>query len=127
MLRKRLSERESLHRLWCVVAMGLVILFGLAGCQTSAHSTDSRLRKMDEMLASELPKGTNMARVSYFLSSRGFRTVPATKPQTIIAIVRQIDTDTLRPANARVTFHFDARDQLESYEMTTAPDELPHP
>jgi hypothetical protein len=82
---------------------------------------------MDEMLASELPKGTSMARASYFLSSRGFRTVPATKPQTIIAIVRQIDTETLRPANARVTFHFDARDQLESYEMTSAPDELPHP
>ena len=102
------------------------VLTVVGGCQTSAHTSDGRLRKIDEMLNSELPKGTSMGRVSYFLSSRGFKTEPTTKPQTMVAIVRQIDTETLRPANARVTFHFDDRDQLSSYELTAAPDEVPH-
>ena len=55
-----------------------------------------------------------MARVNFFLSERGYKTENPGKSQTIVAVVRQIDTDTLRPQNARVTFHFDARDQLDS-------------
>jgi hypothetical protein len=111
----------------CVVGLALAISFSPWGCKTSAHSSDSRLRKIDEMLDAELPKGTSMARVTFFLSSRGYRIENPGKAQTIVAIVRKIDTETLRPANARVTFHFDAGDRLDSYELAASPDEPPHP
>jgi hypothetical protein len=110
-----------------VAVLILSVFFSIGGCKTSAHSSDSRLRKIDEMLDTELPRGTSMARVSFFLSERGYRTENAGKAQTMVAMVRQIDTETLRPANARVTFHFDAHDQLVSYELDPAPDEAPHP
>ncbi len=95
----------------------------VAGCKTSAHSSDPHLRKIDEMLDAELPKGTTMTRVSVFLSSRGYRVEDSPKPHTIVAIVRHIDTETLRPATARVTFYFDADERLTTYDLAPAPDE----
>jgi hypothetical protein len=119
----RKAAAQSLY----LAALLTFFSFSVAGCKTSAHSSDPQLRKIDEMLDTELPKGTNMARVTFFLSERGYKTENPAKSQTIVAVVRQIDTDTLRPQNARVTFHFDARDQLDSYELVPAPDEPIHP
>jgi hypothetical protein len=110
-----------------LMALLCIFLFGAGGCKTSAHSSDARVKKIDEMLGAELPKGTSMAQVSQFLSARGYRIEHADKPQTMVAIVRHIDTDTLRPQNARVTFHFDAGDRLDSYELVASPDEPIHP
>lgn len=110
------------------LAVALLAVLALAtGCKTSAHSTDSRVRKIDEMLDVELPKGTNMAKVDFFLSARGFQIENSGEAQTIVAIVRQVDTETLRPQNARVIFHFDPSGQLISYELAEAPDEPLHP
>ncbi len=97
------------------------------GCKTSAHSSDARLRGIDEMLDAELPKGSNLARVNLFLNERGYKVENPGSGQTVVAVVRKIDTETLRPANARVTFHFDKQDQLQSYEMAAAPDQPLHP
>ena len=113
-------------RLFLLVLV-LAIVLNEAGCKASAHSSDPRLRKIDEMLGAELPKGTTMGRVSFFLSARGYRVENFGKAQTMVAIVRQIDTETLRPENARVTFHFDVYDRLASYELAPSPDEPPHP
>ncbi|HVS88881.1 MAG TPA: hypothetical protein VHF01_11775 [Candidatus Acidoferrum sp.] len=41
---------------------------------------------------------------------------------TIVAIVRQVDTDTLQPATARVQFHFDANGKMTSYDLQRTPD-----
>lgn len=106
---------------------GLLTALTIGGCKTSKHSSDARLRAIDEMLDAELPKGTNLARVSLFLNERGYRVENPGKGQMVVAVVRKIDTETLRPVNARVTFHFDAQDQLQSYEMASAPDEPMHP
>ena len=106
---------------------GLFAALAIGGCKTSKHSSDARLKAIDEMLDAELPKGTNLARVSLFLNERGYRVENPGKAQTVVAVVRKIDTETLRPVNARVTFHFDGQDQLQSYEMTSAPDEPIHP
>ena len=55
------------------LVLAVVLVAGVAGCKTSAHSSDPHLRKIDEMLDAELPKGTTMTRVSVFLSSSGYR------------------------------------------------------
>jgi len=105
------------------VMLAVVLVAGVAGCKTSAHSSDPHLRRIDEMLDAELPKGTTMTRVNVFLSSNGYRVEASPKPHTIVAIVRHIDTETLRPATARVTFYFDAGERLTTYDLAPAPDE----
>jgi hypothetical protein len=105
------------------LVLAVVLVGGVAGCKTSAHSSDPHLRKIDEMLDAELPKGTAMTRVSVFLSSNGYRVEDSGNPRTIVAIVRHIDTETLRPATARVTFHFDFSERLTTYDLAPAPDE----
>jgi hypothetical protein len=122
----------SLHRLTALrianaalfrLILAVVMVAGVAGCKTSAHSSDPHLRKIDEMLDAELPKGTPMTKVNVFLSSNGYRVEDSGKPRTIVAIVRHIDTETLRPATARVTFHFNAGERLTTYDLAPAPDE----
>jgi hypothetical protein len=118
---------RAITRVGILLLIGLLAALAIGGCKTSKHSSDARLRAIDEMLDAELPKGTNLARVSLFLNERGYRVENPGKGQMVVAVVRKIDTETLRPVNARVTFHFDAQDQLQSYEMASAPDEPMHP
>jgi hypothetical protein len=121
--RHRLKDLHIASAPLGLLMLAMILVVGLAGCKTSAHSSDPHLRKIDEMLDAELPKGTTMTRVNVFLSSRGYRVEDSPKPHTIVAIVRHIDTETLRPATARVTFHFDAGERLTTYDLTAAPDE----
>lgn len=128
-----LQSQLPMRRTRGITVVGILLFaaifatLAIGGCKTSKHSSDARLRAIDEMLDAELPKGTNLARVSLFLNERGYRVENPGKGQMVVAVVRKIDTETLRPVNARVTFHFDAQDQLQSYEMTSAPDEPMHP
>jgi hypothetical protein len=80
------------------------------------------LRKIDELLDAQLPKGTSRSRVGFFLTTRGYNVEGSPDVHTIIAIVRHIDTETLQPSTARVIFHFDAGDRLTSYDLERAPD-----
>ncbi len=98
------------------------MLISGGGCKTSPHSSDPRVRKIDEMLDKELPKGTSMTRVNLFLNERGYRMENGGKAQTIVAVVRHIDTETLRPETARVTFHFDATNELTTYDLVSSAD-----
>jgi hypothetical protein len=107
-----------------MLALGcLALLFAISicGCRSRSHTSDSRLQKIDEMLNAQLPQGTPRSRVEYFLSSRGYQTESHDK-NTTVAVVRQIDTETLQPATARVTFHFNGNSKLTSYELQSAPD-----
>jgi hypothetical protein len=72
------------------------------------------------MLDSQLPAGTAKSRVIFYLSSQNFLVENTGDARTIVAIVHHVDTDTLQPATARVTFHFDASDNLKSYELVVA-------
>jgi hypothetical protein len=102
--------------------LALLCAFSICGCKSRvAHTSDPRLQKIDEMLNAQLPQGTPRSRVEYFLSSRGYQTESHDK-NVVIAVVRHIDTDTLLPATARVTFHFDERQKLTSYELQSSPD-----
>jgi hypothetical protein len=99
---------------------GFFLALALTGCKSSAHTSDPRLRQIDEMLDSPLPQGTPRSRVIFFLSSQGFPLENTGDAKVIVATVHHIDTDTLQPATARVTFHFDASDKLKSYELDAA-------
>ena len=103
----------------------LCLVVAASGCQSNSHTSDSRLRKIDETLAAQLPKGTTRERVEFFLRSRGFPQQTSAGPAEVVAIVRLVDTETLQPVTARVTFHFDSLNKLITYDMQAAPNDAP--
>ena len=105
----------------------LFTLLALAGCKHSRHTFNPSLKQIDEMLDAQLPQGTSKARVAVYLSAQGFPVESTNDPRTMVATVRHVDTETLRPETARVTFHFDARDKLTTYELTAAPSSASQP
>lgn len=113
---------ESLRTLASLAFIAVLLSFPISGCKGRGHTSDSRLKKIDELLAAQLPKGVTRGRVEYFLNSRGYRIETSSNKDEVVAIVRQIDTETLQPAAATVTFHFDSNNNLLSYELRAAPD-----
>jgi hypothetical protein len=106
----------------CMPACFFLLLAVAAGCSSHTHTFDPKLRKIDELLDAQLPKGTSRSRVGFFLTTRGYKVEGSPDVHTVIAIVRHIDTETLQPSTARVIFHFDAGDRLTSYDLERAPD-----
>jgi hypothetical protein len=102
-----------------------LLLFALpgAGCTGHAHTSDPQLRSIDQSLEKTFPPGTPRVRIDLFLNSRGYAVEPSSEPQTLVAVIRHIDTDILQPVTARVTFHFDAANRLTTYEMARVPDD----
>lgn len=98
-----------------------------AGCNPHAHTSDPRLKQIDQMLDLQLPIGTAKARVAFYLNSQGFQMESTTDSAAIVATVRHVDTETLQPATALVTFHFDAANNLKSYELVLAPGSASQP
>jgi hypothetical protein len=107
--------------------VGALLALTLSGCKTSAHTSDPRLRQIDEMLDAQLPQGTPKSRVIFFLSSQNFPVENTTDAKAVVAIVHRVDTDTLQPVTARVTFRFDASDKLKSYDLEPAASPAPQP
>ena len=124
MIRSRNSVKltAAFQRLLALASAVLLSTLIASGCKSHSHTSDSRLQKIDEMLNSQLPQGTPRPRVEYFLSSRGYQLEDSPDKASLIAVVRHIDTETLIPATARVTFHFDLNEKLVSYELQPAPD-----
>ena len=96
----------------------LLIAFLAPGCQKSFRIDDPQLKPIQEIIQSELPMGSTADRVTTFLSARGYELQTAEKPGTLVAIIRHIDTQTVRPVTARVTFYFDANGKLNAVDMT---------
>jgi hypothetical protein len=113
------SYRRPLFLLVCAAVAASLLGYG---CRKNAHTADSRLQQIDEMLNTQLPPGTPLARVDHFLKSRGYILQDSPDKNSLVALVRHIDTDTLQPATARVTFHFDSNTNLISYELQWVPD-----
>jgi hypothetical protein len=112
---------------WASFALALPLLLLLSfGCNDPYHHTaDSSLRQIDEMLNTDLPKGTTKQKVVLYLTSRGFEPETLLDRNAIVATVSHIDTDTLQPSSAEVTFSFDSGNNLISYEMHSANTVLP--
>jgi hypothetical protein len=127
MKNQRILSRNPSPSLAVLFLLGVFAMLALAGCKQSGHTSDPRLRQIDEMLDSQLPAGMAKSRVAFYLSSQGFPLESSSDPHAIVAIVRHVDTDTLQPATARVTFHFDASDNLKSYELVAVPGSASQP
>jgi hypothetical protein len=125
MNKPRTQIRNSVTRLFRFPLLSVLLLLAVAGCKQNAHTSDPKLRQIDEMLNSQLPQGTPKSRVILYLSSQGFATERSPDDHTIVAIVGHVDTELLQPATARVTFHFDAADKLKSYDLDQATGALP--
>jgi len=127
MIKRQEHHANSIALFQKLLLAGVFLALAVAGCKTSAHTSDPRLRQIDEMLNSQLPQGTPKSRVVFFLSSQNFPLENASDAKAIAAIVHRVDTDTLQPATARVTFHFDASDKLKSYDLEPAASPAPQP
>jgi hypothetical protein len=119
-----MKELKHFANISCLPRAGLFLLgvftmLALAGCKHSGHTSDARLKQIDAMLDSQLPSGTSKSRVTFYLSSQGFPLETTNDPHALVAIVHHVDTETLQPATARVTFHFDPSDNLKSYELVS--------
>jgi len=98
-----------------------------AGCSRGKHTSNPRLHQIDDMLDAQLHPGATQARVMVYLHSQGFEVADSIDPHSVVAIVRHVDTDTLQPETARVTFHFDKNDKLLTYELVPATGPLRQP
>jgi hypothetical protein len=105
----------------------VLFLLTITGCKTGIHTSDPHLRQIDEMLNAQLPQGTPRSRVIFFVSSQGFPLENARDAKELVVIVHRVDTDTLQPETARVTFHFDAGDKLKSYDLDSVAGSPPQP
>lgn len=95
----------------------LVALLFLCACKQNMQVDDPELKPIQAMLEKNVPIGTSENAVTQFLSMRGYQTEASEKPGTLIAIIRHVDTEKLRPVTARVTFYFDANGKLNTYEI----------
>jgi len=127
MIKRQEPQANSITVLQKLLLAGVFLALALAGCKSSAHTSDPRLRQIDEMLDSQLPQGTPKSRVILYLSSQNYPAENTGDAKTVVAIVHRVDTDTLQPATARVTFHFDASDKLKFYDLEPAASPAPQP
>lgn len=118
---KRLSHLKVMYLLLAALAFA-------CGCkQKPAEVDDPQLKPIAEIIQTNLPLGTSDAAVNHFLAVRGYPTETSQKPGTIVAIIRHIDTATVKPVTARVTFYFDANGKLNTYEIVrTLNAPIPH-
>jgi hypothetical protein len=112
-------SKSSSPSLAALFLLGVFTILAFAGCQQSGHTSDPRLKQIDTLLDSQLPAGTSKSRVSFYLSSQGFPLENTSDPSAIVAIIHRVDTETLQPVTARVTFHFDLSGNLKSYELVS--------
>jgi hypothetical protein len=89
----------------------------LLGCQKTIRTSDPQLKPIQDMLDQQVPIGSTIEHVTTFIATRGYPTEPPEKTGTLIAVIRHIDTRTVQPVTARVTFYFDANGKLNTYEM----------
>ena len=111
------STVDGSARVACCFLVLLAAAFA-SGCQKGYHVDDPQLKPIQEMIQTELPMGCTTDRVTNFLSVRGYEMETPEKPGTLVAIIRHIDLQTVRPVTARVTFYFDANGKLNAVEMT---------
>lgn len=96
-------------------------LLGFAGCKDSLRNAlkveDPQLKPIETMVQQNVPLGSSQGVVLQFLSARGYPTDNPTERDTIVGIIRHIDTQKMQPVTARVTFYFDKNGRLASFDF----------
>jgi hypothetical protein len=113
---QRNSARRNLRSL-VLLTLLCSICFLPGGCEKILAPPDPALKPIQEMLEQQLPPGTPQSNVSLYLSTMGYEQAAATKPGTLVAIIRKIDTEKMEPVTARATFYFDANGKLTKFEL----------
>jgi hypothetical protein len=114
------SKRAALL-FWTLLFPAMALCVATGGCKKdAAHTSDPRLKHIDDLLSKELPPGTPADRVQTFASLRGYEIQNSTEPHTLVVIVHHVDLQTLQPEAARVTFRFDADLKLTTYDLQPA-------
>jgi len=122
--RPRYVKLCALIGVFSLVAALVVVV---AGCKSTPHHTsDPQLRQIDQLIAKQLPPGSSESQVNFFLNSRGYPQEDSHQAHVLIATIEHVDTETLQPAAARVTFRFDNNDKLLTYELTAVAPSTPH-
>jgi hypothetical protein len=125
--RSSAKRTRQLVSLICFLAL-LCLPALLIGCKPSAsHTSNPQLKQIDELINQQLPTGAPISQVNFFLNSRGYPVEQAEDVHSIVAVVEHVDTETLQPSAARVTFHFDANDKLVSYDLVSIAPTPAHP
>jgi hypothetical protein len=109
--------REFRSTMRVTLFLALVGMLLLGACSKALKVDDPQLKPIQDMLEANLPTGTEQGAVSRFLAMRAYPTEAPSKPGTIVAIIRHIDTEKLQPVTARVTFYFDANGKLNTMEI----------
>jgi len=85
-----------------------------AGCQKTFFQVDDpQLKPIQEMIETQLPKGSTTERVTTFLSVRAYELQTPEKPGTLVAIIATLICRRCGPSPPRVTFYFDAEWQAQ--------------
>ena len=97
----------------------IALLLWAAGCgkDTQIRTSDPQLKPIQQMLDEQLPPGTPEANVLAYLSNHAYNVEPSGKQGTIVTTIRHIDTETVKPVTARVTFYFDDNHKLKTFEL----------
>jgi hypothetical protein len=98
-----------------ILCCAIALLF--SACSKESHTDDPQMKPIETMLKTDLPVGSTAAHVSSYLETRGYEAEAGSKPGTLVAVIRHIDTEKLVPVTARVTFFFDANGKLNTFEM----------
>jgi len=101
----------------CLVVLCAVL--GTAGCsqQEQIRTSDPHLKPIQATLDEQLPPGTPEISVLTYLNNHGYAVLPEGKQGTIVTSIRHIDTETVQPVTARVTFYFDPNHRLKTFEL----------
>ena len=110
----RILPRNSFPSFASLCLLAFLTFMAAAGCNPHAHTSDPRLKQIDQMLDSQLPIGTSKARVAFYLNSQGFQLENTPDPLTIVPTVSHVYTETLQHDTALVTFHFEDPNNLKS-------------
>jgi hypothetical protein len=98
----------------------IILCMSLAayGCKHRiSHTSDPQLQKIDEILSTHCPPGTPRGLVQNFLKSRGYELEIPPNKESLRALIRHVDTETLQPSAAHATFYFDSNGNLTSFDL----------
>lgn len=126
MLNQEISHRTiNATKNLALAALGAVLLLagGLGGCQKTLVTRDPALKPIQEMLEKSVPLGTPRANVAQYLASQGFPEERTDQPGVVIATIRKIDTERMKPVTARARFYFDANGKLNTFELHRIPNQ----